>query len=407
MRTSSRLSGPIFFGFLAVFLGGCAKRPEAAAPATPPAVSVSQPLQKTVTDSVESTGTLQALESVEIRARVSGWLEKIHFTPRAKVKKDQLLFTIDPRQYKAKLDQAQADLARTKAELELADFEAKRMKDLQKKEAAADVEVARKVAELDRAKGNLAAAQAAVEEAQLNLDYTQIRSPIDGRVSRNLVDVGNLVVGIGQNTLLTTVVNDDSLYSYSDMSENDLLALIRMRNASQSTAPTTQAINAPAFLALADETGYPHAGRVDFVETAVDPNTGTIRCRGVFPNPKEDMFPGMFVRIRVPVGKPATALMVTERALGVDQGQHYLMVVNNKNVAEYRRVTVGLLEEGLRVIKEGLRPGDWVVVNGLQRVRPGMTVSPQRVAMETAMGIATGPSSAPSKSTSGPVSPAH
>lgn len=398
MWTPKRLIAVAPIVMPALLMGGCAKgSPPAKAP-TPPVVSVSQPLQRTVTDSVEVTGTTQAIESVEIRARVSGWLEKINFTPRAKVKKDDLLFVIDPRPFKAKLDQAQAELARAKAELTLADFEAKRMKDLRDRDAAADVEFARKVAEFERAKGDVAAAQAAVEEAQLNLGYTQVRTPISGTVSRNLVDVGNLV-GSGDNTLLTTVVNEESLYAYFDISEIDLLPLIRMRSATTTSdsAPSTQKLDIPAYLALADETGYPHEGRIDFLETAIDPNTGTLRGRGIFPNPKGEMLPGMFVRIWIPVSKPQTALMVTERALGVDQGQHYLLVVNDRNVVEYRRVKVGLLENGLRVIKDGLSAGEWVVVNGLQRVRPTITVSPERMPMEAAAGVATQPASAVSR----------
>lgn len=388
----------------ALMLAGCGKEAVHVAPA-PPEVTVSQPIQRMVTDAIEATGTTQAIESVEIRARVAGWLERVAFTPRSKVKKGDLLFVIDPRPFQAKLDQAKADLATGKAKLELAEFNYQRLSKLKKRELAADLEAVQAKSDWDSAKAAVAAAQAAVDQAALDVEYTQVRSPINGTVSRNLVDVGNLV-GSGANTLLTTVLDEEQLYAYFDLSEIDVLPLIRMRAARATTTSTTQKIDAPAHLALADEVGFPHEGRIDFVETAVDPNTGTIRVRGIFPSDNVIM-PGMFVRIRVPIGKPSPALMVTERALGVDQGQHYLLVANDKNVVQYRRVKVGLLEDGLRVIKEGIAPGDWVIVNGLQRVRPNVTVVPQRMTMAEAMGVASRPPSAASRPMKVPASPAR
>ncbi len=398
MPTSARSRGIVSLFAMIGLMGGCQKEPTASKPTAPTVVTVSQPLQQTVTECVEATGTLAALESVDIRARVTGWLQSIHFKPRTLVKKDDLLFVIDPRPFKAKLDQAEAEVTRRNAERDLADFEFKRMKELKQRDAAADVEIARNLARFEQSKGALAAAVAAVEQAKLDLDYTQVRSPIGGTVSRNLVDTGNLV-GSGESTLLTTVVNEESLYAYFDISESDLLALLRMRGTTRSTSSTSQKIDAQAFLALTDETGFPHEGRIDFVETRIDPATGTIRCRGIFTNPTGVLLPGMFVRVRVPVGKPKPSLMVTERAMGVDQGQYYLLIVNDKNAVEYRPVKVGLLEEGLRAIAEGIAPNDWVIVNGLQRVRDGVTVSPQRAPMPKLSSAETRPaaSSATSK----------
>ncbi|MBN1341686.1 MAG: efflux RND transporter periplasmic adaptor subunit [Phycisphaerae bacterium] len=396
---ATAVAGPI------LLLAGCGKESPRVAPG-PPEVTVSQPIQQMVTDYIKAQGTTEAIESVEIQARVAGWLEKINFIPRAKVKKDDLLFVIDPRPFKAKLDQTKADLATCKAKLELAEFNYNRLVKLKKEDFAADLETVQALSDRDAAKAAIAAAQAAVDQAALDLEYTQVRSPINGTVSRNLVDVGNLV-GSGANTLLTTVLKEDQVYAYFDLSEIDLLPLARARAAKMATTASAPAkMDHPVSLALADETGYPHEGSIDFVETAVDPNTGTIRTRGVFPS-ENILLPGMFVRIRIPTGTPGPALMVAERALGIDQGQHYLLVINDKNVVEYRRVKVGLLEEGLRVIKEGIAPGDWVIVNGLQRVRPGITVSPQRVTMDKATGLATRPASTASRPTTSPASPAR
>jgi len=406
MPMTLRAGSRVLCLLLASLVGGCRKEAPKAPPATPPEVMISRPLQRMVTDCIDATGTTSALESVDIRARVTGWLLSMNYTPRAKVTKDQLLFVIDPKPFQAKLDQAKADLVRSKATLALADFEAKRMKGLREQEVAADVEYAQKAAALEQAKANVAANEAAVAQAQLNLDYTQVQSPIAGTVSRNLVDVGNLV-GAGDYTLLTTVVNEETVYAYFDLSELDLIAVVRTRDSRAGSQPVNQKIDFPVFLALADETGYPHQGRLDFVETTVDSRTGTIRARGVFPNPRGIILPGMFVRIRLPISQPKMALMVTERAMGVDQGQHYVLIVNDQKLVEPRRVKVGQIEGGLRVLQEGLSPTDWVIVSGLQRARPGFTVSPQQVPMETAMGVATRPASAASKPTTGSQSPAR
>ncbi|HVP10785.1 MAG TPA: efflux RND transporter periplasmic adaptor subunit [Phycisphaerae bacterium] len=369
-----------------------------APPALPlPIVTVSQPLLKEVSDYIEYTGTTSAIETVDVRARVMGFLQSVNFEPRSKVKKDELLFVIDPNQYQAEYDQACATLAARKAQYDLATYAAGRTADLYMKDSAAEYERNTDMAKMFEAKAAVQAAEANLAEAKLNLGYTQVTAPIAGRVSRNLVDVGNLV-GASDCTLLTTIVNDDSVYVYFDVSENDLLALKRMHERQTSTTTRPEKITAPAFLALADEVGYPHEGRVDFADTHLDTSTGTISVRAIFPNSQGELLPGLFARVRVPVSKPRQVLMVSERALGSDQGQRYLLVVNDKDQVEYRRVKVGRLEEELRVIEEGIGPTDRVIVSGLQRARPGTTVSPQQAPAPGAGEAKTAPAAAPGDS---------
>lgn len=377
---------------------GCSKPAAKPSPAMPPAVvTVAEPIHQEVVDYIEYTGTTTAIETVDVRARVKGFLQSMHFEPRAKVKKDQLLFVIDPSQYQATLDGAVADQAARKAQFDLAVYTFGFTDDLFKKDMGTEYERNTALAKRDAAKAAVDAAKATIDEAKLNLSYTQVTAPIAGRVSRNLVDVGNLV-GAGENTLLTTIVNDSSVYVYFDMSENDLLTLMRTRVKRGRTDTRPAKLDVPAFLALADETGYPHEGRIDFADTHLDTSTATISVRAIFENTRDDLLPGLFARVRVPTSKPREALMVSERALGSDQGQRYLLVVNEKNVVEYRPVKVGRLDEGLRVITAGIGPKDRVIVRGLQRVRPGATVTPQPSAMWEHEGITTRPAATQSAS---------
>lgn len=383
---------------------GCDKSPTQAIPTPPPSVSISQPLQRPVVDSLEYTGTTSAIESVDVRARVKGFLLSMDYQPRAKVSKGTKLFVIDPDEYRAKVEMAQALLEARKAEAEFAKFEAERTDELFQKDIAAPYERNRDQAKKHAADAAVKSAEANLFEAQLQLGYTTVIAPISGRVSRNQVDVGNLV-GAEENTLLTTIVNDDSLYVYFDMSENDLLALIRARAARGDAQP--EKIDAPVFLALSGEQGYPHAGRVDFIDTTVNPATGTIRVRGIFPNDNGDLLPGLFARVRIPIGQPYQALLITERAIGIDQGQRFVYVVNDTNIVEYRRIEVGLLENGLRVITRGLQANDRVIVVGLQRVRPGAVVAPHSVAMDTLGEAASKPAGILNSGSSSTTKPTH
>lgn len=356
----------------------------------PPKVTTAQPLKQEVIDYLEFTGTTRAFEEVEIRARVAGFLQSMHFTPGTFVEKGDQLFVIDPREYRAALNAAQAELDSAKAQLRRAETEYARAQRLFKQKAGAEKNVVQWRGERDIAKAAVAMAKARVERARLDLDYTKVTAPIAGRVGRNLVDVGNLV-GEGEPTLLTTITRYDPMYVYFNLNERDLLKVmamyrerIRERGLDTDTDPDIEA-DIPLFLGLANQEGYPHEGKLDFAESGVDPGTGTLKLRGVFPNPAKPkvLVPGLFTRLRMPIDEREDALLVTERAIGADQGGRYLLAVNSENVVEKRLIRMGQLVDGLRVIEEGLQPGDWVIVNGLQRARPGAKVDPERTDMRS------------------------
>jgi len=339
----------------------------------PPKVTVAPPVSKEVTRYLEYTGTTAALQSVEIRARVAGFLEKISFTPRSKVKAGDVLFVIDPRQYQASVNQAKAQLESQKAHSKLAQSELQIAQSLESKEAISALKLEKKGAERDVAKADVDLAAANLETADLNLEWSRVTSPIDGRVSRNLVDVGNLV-GATEKTLLTTVVDDSSVYAYFNVSELDLLT-VRRHSMGKRNPTTDMPEDIPVFLALADETGYPHTGRLDFAQTQVDPSTGTIQVRGIFPNADGTLMAGMFVRVRVPV-HTQEALLVPDVAVQFDQGGRYLLLVDDKNVVHHKRIKMGEQVDDMRVIEEGITAKDRVIVAGTQRARPGLTVNP-------------------------------
>jgi membrane fusion protein, multidrug efflux system len=366
-----------------VLFPGC-KKQETKRVMAPPDVTVCLPVQKEVVEYLELNGNTQALETVNIVARVKGFLTKILFMPRERVKKDQLLFVIDPRQYQAAVEKAKGTLASRKANLQFAEFDYKRLQGLSKQDVAAEYELIQSQTKRDSALASVAVAEADLEEAQLNLSYTQVVSPIDGRIGRNLVDIGNLVGASGE-TQLATIVHDDPIYAYFSMSEDDMLMLIRRYGVRKSSDPVRMKNSnkqIPAELGVSDETGYPHPGYVDYFDTQVDPNTGTLNVRAVFENSAGLILSGMFVRVRVPTGREM-ALLVPDVALSADQGGRFLLVLNDKNVVQYRPVKIGTLVGTLRVIHSGLSAGERVVVNGLQRARPGSTVTPKMATLET------------------------
>jgi len=382
----------IFFPVLMIpaafgLLSGC-KEQNAYVPPPPPRVTIAQPLRQPVTEYLEFTGTTQAVEKVEVRARVPGFLERMHFTPGTLVKKGALLFVIDPREYQAILNAALAELDSAKAQLRRAEIELDRADRLFQQKAAPEKDVVKWRGDRDIARAAVAEVNSKVERARLNLGYTQVTSPITGRVGRNLVDLGNLV-GEGEATLLTTVTSYDSIYAYFNLNERDLLKVmalyrkkVKEKGLDPDTDPNSEA-GIPVFMGLSDEQGYPHEGVVDFAESGVDPGTGTLQLRGIFPNrgkPKE-LLPGLFVRIRMPIDRREDALLVSDRAVGADQAGRYLLVVNGEDIVEKRMIRSGQLVDGLRVIEEGVGPGAWVIVNGLQRARPGAKVAPERTDM--------------------------
>jgi len=367
-------------GFLSVTVlllcafSGCDSAKNTYVPPPPPEVTVSLPVQKTVTRYAEFTGITEALESVEIRARVEGVLQEIHFQPSQKVNKGDLLFTLDPLPYQARVDQANAELAVKNAQYQLAESTLKRMEMAYRTRAVSEVSIIESKANLEMAKASIAAAQAGLTGAELDLSYTKIYAPISGRIGRSLRDTANLVCSAGDKTLLTTIVNDDRIYAYFNISESDLL-VYREKSGHQGEERNKE--EHPVFLALQNEEGYPHNGIGDFMENRVDTSTGTIQVRAVFENADHILLPGLFVRIRIAMGQEKDALLISERALGTDQQGRYLLAVNSRNTVEYRPVEVGQSQEGMRVIRSGIRSDDRIIVRGIQKARPGSVVEPK------------------------------
>jgi RND family efflux transporter MFP subunit len=316
------------------------------------------------------------VEVVEVRPRVSGHIEEVKFQAGQLVKAGDVLVTIDPRWHQAEFDRRRAEYEQARVRLENAEREATRTAQLLANKAISTEEAEAREARYQEAKAALLAAEAARDTAQLDLEHTIIRAPIDGRVSRELQTAGNYVSGApGNGTLLTTLVSVDPIYVYADVDENSLLKfsalLERQRRSGVAAGPV------PVELSLADEEGFPRRGWLESLDNRVDPATGTIRLRAEFANSDGRMVPGLFARIRVPLSAEYLATLIEERAIGTDQGQKYVLTLTSTNTVEYRPVMLGPLVNGLRVVRSGLAAGEEVIVNGLQRVRPGMAVMPQ------------------------------
>jgi RND family efflux transporter MFP subunit len=375
--------------WVVVLLAACEQKNTYLEP-PPPKVTVAEPLQQEVIDYLEFTGNTRAFEEVEIRARVSGFLQSVHFASGTWVDLGDPLFVIDPNEYQAEVNAATAELNAAKAMEHRAKIEYDRAKRVFDKGAGRETDVVKWRGERDVALAAIERAKANLERANLNLGYTRITAPISGRVSRNYVDVGNLV-GEGKPTLLTTVTRYDPMYAYFNLNEYDLLrvkSMYRKRIEEKGIDPGEEpqsVAEIPLFLGLANEQGYPHEGVLDFAESSVDPGTGTIQLRGVFdnPGPPNVLIPGLFARLRMPIDKRENALLVSERAIGADQGGTYLLTVGGDNVVEKSPIRMGQLVDGLRVIEEGLQPGELVIVKGVQRARPGAQVDPQKIDMKT------------------------
>jgi RND family efflux transporter MFP subunit len=357
--------GALSFPVLLVL--ACADPPPQAPP--PPAVTVASVPEREVTDWDEFTGRLEAVDAVEIRPRVSGYIRRVAFAEGKEVRKGEVLFEIDPRPYEAELARAEAQLEQARTGAELAAKEVERARRLVVVQAISREEFDSRTSAEAQGGASVRAAQAAVRTAQLNLDWTRVRSPIAGRVGRAEVTAGNLVqAGPPAATLLTTVVSLDPIYAYFEGDERSYLKYAALTGSK-------------VFIGLADEDGFPHEGRVDFVDNRLDPESGTIRARAVLSNTDHRFTPGLFARIRLAGGKEYRAPLVVDRAVGTDQDKKFVLVLGPDSTVGYRPVQLGPLVDGLRVVTSGLQPGERVVINGLQRVRPQMKVTPTLTAM--------------------------
>src|SRR5262247_1335931 len=353
---------------------GCRDNPSSST-TVPPKVTVANPVAQTVTDYLTFTGNTVAIDSVTLVARVEGFLEKIHFADGARVKKGDLLFTIQQDQYKAQLQQAEAQVASQKAALWHADTELARYTALVKEDAATQTEIDHWRYQKEAAQAGILAAQAQVELAKLNLSYTLVKAPFDGRIGRHLVNPGNVVGAMGQQTSLAQIDQIDPIYVYFTINERDLLRVIERMKRTATTSLEERHI--PVYFGLSNEEGYPHEGRLDFASISVAPTTGTLQLRGIFPNPNRMILPGLFVRVRVPALQQRDALLVPGDAVSFDQQGEFLLIVNNKNVVERRGVKTGPQVGELLVINEGLKADDLVIVEGGLQAIPGRTVNPQ------------------------------
>jgi multidrug efflux system membrane fusion protein len=380
----------------ALAVGGCGNSGRGAQSPPPPQVSVAKVLERPVKDWDEFTGRMQAVETVEIRPRVSGYIDRVAFTEGGQVKRGDLLFVIDPRPYKAETDRAAADLKRYKTSLDLARIELARVQRLKDSGAVSQEELDERKSTVAQAEANSAGAGAALEAATLNLNFTRVTSPIAGRVSRAEVTRGNLVTG-GTNggTLLTSVVSMDPMYLYFEGDEQAYLRYGQM--ARNGERPSSRDAANPVRVGLANEEGFPHTGQVDFVDNQLNPQTGTIRARAVLENKDGVYTPGMFARVQLLGSSEYSAILIDDRAVNTDQNQKYVFLLGANNQVEYRRIKLGRVIDGLRIVREGLKAGDVIVVNGAQRAHPGITVTPQTVTMGADAATA-GTASAPAKS---------
>lgn len=348
--------------------------PTAAAP-PPPKVTFSLVEQRTVVDHQELLGRVEAIESVEVRPRVSGHIDEVLLKAGQTVAKGELLFKIDPRWYQAQFNLAAATVEGAKVRVKIAESQAKRSNDLLVGRAVSIEEADVRTSKLAEEKADLAAAEASLENARLDLEHTEVRAPISGRVSRAYVTAGNLISGTaGNGTLLTTIVSNGDVHVYADVDEATLLTFNRL---SREGRIVTQDGRVPVKMELSDETGYPQHGYVESTDNHLDEGTGSLVLRMVFPNPEGKLIPGLPARVQLPVSAPEPALFVNERAVGTNQNQKYVFTLTPENTVAYRSVKLGPVMDGKRVIREGINPGDRVIVNGLQRVIAGMTVAPE------------------------------
>ncbi len=373
---SSKIAAGLLAGFTLATLPAC--KEDVTAPPAPPTVLVTKAEEREVQEFSVFTGRTEAVQSVDIRSRVSGYLTETKFKDGQEVKAGDVLFIIDPRPYQADLNRAQAEYARTEADLQLAQLEFNRAKELRAKNTIAAQEFDARSAALLKAQGGLASARAALDTAMLNLEFTSITAPIDGQVGRASVTPGNLITP-DMKEPLTVLVSTNPIYAYAEIDERLLLRYLRHYNETRGKkADDAQSPKTPIELQLADEKDFPHVGVIDFSDNRINPETGTISIRGVFEDTDNMLAPGMFVRLRFPAGPKHRAVLVPQEAIGTDQGQKFVYVVQPDGTVDYRIVGIDALQDdGWRVITGNVKAGESVIVEGLMKARPGEKVNPQ------------------------------
>ena len=363
---------------LATLVASCGERQQQAGGPPPPAVTVAKPIKRTVVDYDEYVGRFAAINSVEIRARVSGYLDKLHFKDGQVVKQGDLLFTIDKRPFQNTLDQARANLVQAQSNVAFTESDYTRGQQLVRDKTITDQTFEQRAQAFRNAKASVSANEAAVRQAELDMEFTELRAPMNGRIGDRRVSPGNLVTGGtgGNTTLLATIVSTDPIYFEFTFDEASYLRYERLSTAGQDVAGRNAGVQVA--LKLIDESDFDHEGRMDFVDNVIDRSTGTIRGRAVIANSKEIFTPGMFARVRVPGTAPYEALLVPDAAIGTEQARRFVMVVDDQDTGRPKYVTLGqVTKDGLRAIREGLGPDDRVVVSGLMQARPGQKVKPE------------------------------
>ena len=365
---------------LSALLVGCDEGVAQNAAPQAPVVSAADVVVKSISQWDSFNGRIEAVESVQLRPRVSGYIDKVNYTDGQEVKKGEVLFTIDDRTYRAALEQAQATLARAKTQASLARSEANRTDKLVNTNLVSREEWEQRRAAATQAQADIRAAQAAVDAAQLNLDFTKVTAPIDGRASRALITSGNLVTAGDSASVLTTLVSQKTVYVYFDVDESTYLHYQNLARSGQGASSNHLAL--PVEIGLVGEEGYPHQGKVDFLDNQLTPSTGTIRMRALLDNAQRQFTPGLFARVRLPGSAEFNATLIDDKAVLTDQDRKYVYVVDKEGKARRRDITPGRLADGLRIVQQGLKPGDKVIVDGLQKVfMPGMPVNAKTVAM--------------------------
>ena len=359
-----------------VLVVGCQTKPQVAQ-LPPPEVGVSPVVERNVTDFFETTGRTSAVDSVDIRARVAGYLVKVNFKDGDQVQQGDVLFEIDPRPFDAQQLQAEGELARWEAQKKKAEADLARNQRLLPTGAASQKELDSAIAAKGTADAEITSARGRLDQAKLNVEFAKVTAPVKGRLSKANVTVGNLVEA---STLLTTLVSTEPMWMYFDIDERTVLQYRANYRAAHQGEEVKDAreLAVPVEIGLANDEGYSLKGKMDFVDNRVDPATGTMLARAVFDNADRHLTPGLFVRVRLPLGDPQHSLLVNERAIGTDQGTKYVLVVNDQSVVEFRPVKLGPLSDGQRVIREGVKAGERVITAGIQRARPGITVKPQQ-----------------------------